>query len=190
MEQSHWASTVILVDADYLDTVAADMIAHFGRMLGRAIEAADLCHWIDCACLDAGLHPGDNEVQVHFLHSKDKRSFAHLRPSLFDDDLNGLSFSDNLGRFNLFTFPVEEVVSLEEFYLQSFTMLADSKEVRHLVSVGDMRAYGEKLKDICEHTDGKDITLFAMEPQTGKGLDFQILGYSLMAALGIRAEEL
>lgn len=53
-----------------------------------------------------------------------------------------------------------------------------------------MRAYGEAVKEICAQTDGKEITVFAMEPQTGKGFRQEILGYSLMAALGISADEL
>lgn len=66
MEQTKWAPNVVLVDADYLDNVAFDLTVNFERMIGRRIEQADLCHWIDCIALDSGLRPGDNEVQVHF----------------------------------------------------------------------------------------------------------------------------
>ena len=44
--------------------------------------------------------------------------------------------------------------------------------------------------DICQNTDGKDITLFAMEPVMGQGFKTEILGYSLMSAMGISADEL
>lgn len=190
MQETKWAPTVVLVDADYLDTLALDLIENFGRMLNRRISVADLCHWVDCVLLDGGVRPGKNEVQVHFLHSKEKTVLQHFQPSRFADDINGLSFDDNLGHISLFAFPVEEVVNADEFFLQSLTMLADVKEVERLMVVGDMRAYGQAVKDICSQTDGKQITLFTMEPQTGQGFSQEILGYSLMSALGISSDEL
>lgn len=190
MQETKWAPTVVLVDADYLDTLALDLTENFGRMLNRRISVADLCHWVDCVLLDGGVRPGKNEVQVHFLHSKEKTVLQHFQPSRFADDINGLSFDDNLGHISLFAFPVEEVVNADEFFLQSLTMLADVKEVERLMVVGDMRAYGQAVKDICSQTDGKQITLFTMEPQTGQGFSQEILGYSLMSALGISSDEL
>lgn len=190
MQESKWAPTVVLVDADYLDSVALDLTVNFERMLNRRIAEGDLCHWLDCLALDGGLRPGNNNVQVHFLHTKEKAALKHFTPSRFEEDLNGLSFDDNLGKFSLFAFPVENVVSADEFFLQSLTMLADAKEINRLLVVGDMRAYSEGIKEVCSQTDGKEITLFTMEPMAGKGFKAEILGYSLMAALGISADEL
>lgn len=190
MQNTQWASSVILVDADYVDSVAFDLIVNFKRMLGRRIPNADLCHWLDCISLDGGLTPGNNDIQVHFLHSKESDRMKHFQPAIFKEDINGLTFKDNLGAFELFAFPVEEVVGRDEFFLQSLTMLADAKEIKRLMVIGDMRAYGNQIKQICSQTDGKEITLFAMDPQTGRGFSQQILGYSLMSALGISANEL
>lgn len=190
MQNSKWAPVVVLVDADYLDRVAADLTLNFGRMIGRSIAKADLCHWLDCVLLDGALHPGHNEVQVHMLHAKQKAALEHFQPSRFDEDLNGLSFDDNLGHFSLFAFPVEDVVRSDEFFLQSLTMLADAAEVKKLLVVGDTQSYGKGMVDICQNTDGKDITLFAMEPVMGQGFKTEILGYSLMSAMGISADEL
>lgn len=190
MQNSKWAPVVVLVDADYLDRVAADLTLNFGRMIGRSIAKADLCHWLDCVLLDGALRPGHNEVQAHMLHAKQKAALEHFQPSRFDEDLNGLSFDDNLGHFSLFAFPVEDVVRSDEFFLQSLTMLADAAEVEKLLVVGDTQSYGKGMVDICQNTDGKDITLFAMEPVMGQGFKTEILGYSLMSAMGISADEL
>lgn len=190
MQNSKWAPVVVLVDADYLDRVAADLTLNFGRMISRSIAKADLCHWLDCVLLDGALRPGHNEVQVHMLHAKQKAALEHFQPSRFDEDLNGLSFDDNLGHLSLFAFPVEDVVRSDEFFLQSLTMLADAAEVKKLLVVGDTQSYGKGMVDICQNTDGKDITLFAMEPVMGQGFKTEILGYSLMSAMGISADEL
>lgn len=190
MQQAKWAPSVILVDADYLDKVAFDLIVNFERMIGRRIPKGDLCHWLDCIALDGGLRPGKNEIQVHLLHSKEKKALDNFTPSEFEADLNDLPFEDNLGRFNMFAFPVEDVVSSDEFFVQSLSMLASSTEIKQLMVVGDMNAYGEGVKRVCAEAEGKDITLFAMEPLTGRGFQQEILGYSLMSALGIKSEEL
>ncbi len=190
MQDNKWAPAVVLIDAAYLDRVAEDLTRNFGRMIGRTIGKADLCHWLDCVALDSGLRPGSNELQAHFLYPKEMKALHFFEPSRFDDDLNGLSFSDNLGHFSLFAFPVEEVVRTDEFFLQSLTMLADAKEIKHLMVVADMKAYGTDVVKICQQTDGKQITLFSMEPVSGEGFGQEILGYSLMAALGISADEL
>ncbi len=190
MQDNKWAPAVVLIDAAYLDHVAEDLTRNFSRMIGRPISKADLCHWLDCVALDSGLRPGNNELQAHFLYPKEMKALNYFEPSRFDDDLNGLSFDDNLGHFSLFAFPVEEVVRTDEFFLQSLTMLADAKEIKHLMVVADMKAYGTDVVKICQQTDGKQITLFSMEPISGEGFQQEILGYSLMAALGISADEL
>lgn len=124
------------------------------------------------------------------MHSKQRDGLKYFNPSKFDADLNGLSFKDNLGHFSLFAFPVEEVVEKDEFVVQSLTMLADAKEIKRLAVVADMEAYGDRIRKICANTEGKEICLFAMEPQIGCGFSQEILGYSLMSALGIKGEEL
>ena len=43
----HWSENIIIVDADYVDKVAFDLIVNFERMIGRHIPHADLAHWID-----------------------------------------------------------------------------------------------------------------------------------------------
>ncbi len=189
-KQKQWAPAVILVDADYLDRVAFDLTVNFERMIGRRIPEADLCHWVDCIALDGGLRPGNNQIQVHFLYSKSHPELKYFKPGHLEQDLNGLSFDDNLGKFSLFAFPVEEVVSMDDFFEQSLTMLADASEIKSLMVVGDMATYGEAVKRVCARTDGKNITLFAMEPLNGRGFSQEILGYSLMSALGIKSNEL
>ena len=51
----HWSENIIIVDADYVDKVAFDLIVNFERMIGRHIPQADLAHWIDCIALDGGI---------------------------------------------------------------------------------------------------------------------------------------
>ena len=59
---------MILVDADYADKVAFDLIVNFERMIGRRIPKADMARWLECVALDGGLREGQHETQVVLIH--------------------------------------------------------------------------------------------------------------------------
>ena len=63
-----WSDNVVLVDVDYVDTVAFNLIVNFERMIGRRIPQADIAKWLDCVALDGGVREGENEIQVILIH--------------------------------------------------------------------------------------------------------------------------
>lgn len=190
MEKTEWKENVILVDADYVDAVAFDLTVNFERMLNRRIPKADLPHWLVCVALDGGISAGDNNIQVVFVHGKEKKALDNFTPSDFRDELDGKAFRDELlGEFMVSSVRTENMVSGEDFFVQSLEVLADEKSVKRLIVVPDMEKYGHRVKSIFGNTDGKEITLLAMEPQAGRNFKTEILGYSLTSAQGIRGEE-
>ena len=62
--QVRWSENIIIVDADYIDNVAFNLIVNFERIIGRRIPQADMARWIDCIALDGGLREGDHQTQV------------------------------------------------------------------------------------------------------------------------------
>ena len=52
LNKAEWKENVILVDADYVDKVAFDLIVNFERMIGRQIPQADMAKWLECVALD------------------------------------------------------------------------------------------------------------------------------------------
>lgn len=191
MKASNRAANLILVDADYIDSVAFDITVNFERVLGRRIPPADLCRWLDCIALDGGLLPGDNSLSVVFLRSAKMNALSNFTPGDFAAELNGRAFRDNLGEFALSAFPVEEtLVTKAGFFVDVLNDSLAAAEVERIMVVADMAAYGADVKRACAAAKGKDVTLFGMEPLSGRGFSSEILGYSLMSALGIRAEEL
>lgn len=185
------SENVILIDAEYADNVAFDLSVNFERMLERRIPKADLAHWLDCIALDGGIEPGINDLLVIFIHEKKNKSLDNFSPSNFESELNGKAFKDNLGEFSIESYPVaEDVTNKEEFFLEALKVIADNEKVKRIMLVPDIATYGSKVKDAIRSNKDKDITLFAMEPQQGRGFNQQILGYSLMSALGIRGEEI
>lgn len=187
---SNWSPNLILVDADYLDEVTVDVAAHFSAKIGRELPTADLCQWLDCVALDGGLREGKQEVQVVFIHSKEKETFDKYVPAHFENELNGKAFEDFVGEFILQSFPVERVISQAEFFVESLEAALASSDVKNIMVVGDMENYGEKVTKKLAEDHGKHVILFSFRPEEGKGYVPENLGFSLLAALGIRGDEL
>ena len=99
LHQAKWSENVILIDADYVDKVAFNLIVNFERMLNRPIPKAGMALWADCVSLDGGLREGDNQTQVVLIHSKGKQQMENFEPSNFATDLSGKAFKDHLGEF-------------------------------------------------------------------------------------------
>lgn len=190
MKEKQWEANVILIDADYADSVAADMTVNFERMLNRPLQRADLPRWLDCLALDGGIRPGDHKIQVLLLHSSELKALKNFSPSVFAEELDAKAFRDNLGEFSIHSFAAEGVVSHEAFFLQSLKALLEAKDVKRLLVVGNMEQSGEEILGALQQTGEKEVVLFAMAPQQGEGFKPEILGYSIMQALGITADEL
>lgn len=188
-----WRENVILVDAAYLDAVAFNLSVNFERMLERRIPKADLPRWVDCIALDGGLRPlqrGEKrETLVIFIYPKNKKTLDNFLPGDFAKDLNGKSFSDHLGEFTCYSYPVEELVESEEFFIESLQVIADEKAVKNLMVIPDCEKYGESVRSFLKMVEEKKVTLFAMNPQLPGPYLQEILGYSVMNALGIKGDE-
>jgi hypothetical protein len=194
MNHQEWSENVILVDADYIDNVTFNLIVNFERMLMRRIPKADFAKWIDCIALDGGLREGAHTTQVLLIHENQNASFRNFSPSDYEKELNGIAFKDNLGEFQMAAYPVDDIVSKEDYFMQALDLIYQSKDVKRLMIVPDCEKMYNKvrshLNDNSKEDDNKHITVFAMEPLPGGDFKQEILGYSLMAALGIRGEEI
>ena len=194
-----WAENIIIVDAEYVDKVAFYLIVNFERMIGRRIPPADLARWIDCVALDGGLRPADTsqeataQTSVIFLHEQATKAFDNFKPAQFQPEINGMAFADGLGEFLLTTVNDEGLTTKTELLADIVQTALGQSEVKRIMIVPD----GEDDDTIAtlRHTlrlatDDKRVTLFAMQPVAGGSYRQEILGYSLMNALGIRSDEL
>jgi len=198
MERQQFMENVLLIDADFLDSVAADMRLNFSRMLNRDIAIADLASWLVCAALDGGVPEDEqgnsqNKVQVVMIRSLQKTNLEHFEPSNMLSGIDGKAFNDPyMGEFLLSVVPEEKPISDgEPLFVESARYLKNSAEIKRLVLVPDMLGYGSLIKEDLEKAEGgPDTVLLTMQPEEGRGFTTEILGYSLMHALGIAPEEL
>ena len=191
-----WCKNVILVDADYIDKVAFDLIVNFERMLGRRIPQADMARWIECVALDGGLRfrgeklevRGERAIQVVLFHKQEK--LENFQPGAFAD-LDGKAFQSDLGEVLISCVPVEELTTMEELFSESLQVISNAEEVSRLMVIPDAEHYYNKVREAFRHANpDQHVTVFAMQPMPSGQYRQEILGYSLMAALGIRSAEL
>ena len=181
---------VIIVDADFVDRVAFDLIVNFERMIGRKIPNADMARWIDCVALDGGVREGQQQTQVVLIHYAKSESMENFTPGHYADELNGQAFSDNLGEFTINAYTDEEIISKEDLFIDTLRLCCASDEVKRIMVVPDEELF-DRVRQALRHTNNdKTITVFAMQPIADGPFRQEILGYSLMSALGIRGEEL
>jgi len=188
-----WSENVIVADAGYVDSVAFNLIVNFERMLGRKIPPADLARWIDCIALDGGMKPDSGaSTSVVLIHEKSSDAFDNFLPASLSE-LDAQAFSDHLGEFIFSSVAVEPLTTKDDLLLDIVKAAADANEVKRLMVIPDSEggdAY-ELLRQLLRQApDDKRITLFAMQPMAGGNFRQEILGYSLMQALGIQAAEL
>ena len=191
-----WSENVIIADADYIDRVAFDLTVNFERMINRRIQPADMAQWAICIALDGGLREGEHETQVVLIHDKKSIAMKNFRPSNYETDLNAKAFKDDkLGEFIFSSYPTEEkMAGKDEFLVEVARTVCNTKEVKRVMVIPnseDGDAY-DQLRDMLRKVedDDKRITLFAMQPMPGGNFRQEILGYSLMNALGISAKEI
>ena len=192
IQDIRWSENVILVDADYVDKVAFNLIVNFERMLGRRIPQADITRWIDCVALDGGIREGEHETQVILLHSAKKSQLDNFNPGKFEE-LSGKAFKDHLGEFLINAYPVEDIVGSEQHFCDILQLVSSQKEVKRVIVIPDSEQehiYNKVRATLKQVDEEKHITLLAMQPMANWNFRQEILGYSLLAALGISSDEI
>ena len=187
-----FAEKVILIDAAYINKVTKDLSQHFGQVIGRELPKADLPIFLECVAMDAAIQPGDNVLQVLFVYDKNENKMDAFNPGDLKKELNDVAFKSQLGEFQLNTFEPSDMADKEAFFLESVRLIADAKEVKHLVVVPSESEYGDKLPEIFEKVDGKEsIHVLGMNPPASSDkYQWEMLGYAVLQALGIRSDEI
>ncbi|MBP5339218.1 MAG: hypothetical protein J6Z14_07960 [Prevotella sp.] len=186
----NWTENVIIADGDYIDRVAFNLIVNFERMLGRRIPQADTARWAECIALDGGLREGSHETTVVLIHDTAKKQMENFAPGNYTDELNGKAFQGRLGEFCFTAVSTEGLATKESLFADTLQLTLQQKDVKRLMVIPDEANYDRIRQALRQADDEKRITMFAMQPMPGGNFRQEILGYSLMAALGIKGSEI
>lgn len=184
------SENVIIADAAFVDKVAFDLIVNFERMLERRIPQADMARWVECIALDGGLREGEHQTTVILTHDKELTTLKNFVPGRFSEELDGQAFKGPLGEFTFSVPSGEDFASSDELLLDTLQTMLQIQDVKRLMIIPDEAIYNNVREVLRKADDEKRITVFAMQPMPGGNFRQEILGYSLMAALGIKGEEI
>ena len=187
-----FAEKVILIDAAYINKVTNDLSKHFGQVIGRELPKADLPIFLECVAMDAAIQPGDHTLQVLFVYDKSQSKMDAFNPGDLKKELNDVAFKSQLGEFQLNAFEPSDMADRGAFFLEAVKLVADAKEVKHLVVGPSETEYGDKLPEIFNKVDGKEsIYVLGMNPlESSDKFRWEMLGYAVLQALGIRSDEI
>ena len=86
------------------------------------------------------------------------------------------------------------MVGKDDFLLDVLQTVCAQKDVRRVMLIPDTEKEGvyDSIRQVLRYVDddAKRVTVFTMQPMEGGNFRQEILGYSLMSALGIRSEEI
>lgn len=209
-----WGENIIIADADYIDRVAFHLTVNFERMIGRHIPQADMAKWAECVALDGGCRKPENantqsneKTHVILVHENTREQMDNFNPGTFTakeecdgKQLDAQAFSGPLGEFLFHCIPSnEQRDSLKKTDILSDLLahMADEEQVKRIVIIPDLESDSNTINSLMpvirhldrEHSE-KRVTLLAMQPLSGLPCRTEILGYSLLAALGVKAEEI
>lgn len=168
------------------------MAAHFAPLVGRELPKADLAVLLECLALDAGLEPGQHEIQVIFVYDAAHGRMRFCTPSNLEKEIHGMAFQGRLGEFSLYAFQTSGMARREDLFCESLQLLTESKDARRVMLVPDEGEYGSAVAELAEKMKGKEgVTVFGMNPPAHEcSYRFEMLGFAVLQSLGIRAEEL
>ena len=187
-----FAEKVILIDALYINKVTNDLRQHFSQVIGRELPKADLPIFLECVAMDAAIQPGEHVLQVLFVYDKNQPKMDAFTTGDLKKELNDVAFKSQLGEFQLNAFEPSDMADREAFFLEAVKLVADAKEVKHLVVIPSETEYGDKLPEIFDKVDGKDsIHVLGMNPPLPSDkFHWEMMGYAVLQALGVRSDEL
>lgn len=195
-ENIQLSENIIIVDADYIDHVAFQLSVQFERIIGRKIPPADFSQWVVNIALDGGLRANgqSHETQVVLVHDATHTRLDNFRPAVYNTELNAQAFKEGkLGEFLVNAYATETPADKDTYLLELLKTVCNHSEVKRVMVIPNAEegTIYDELRDHLHQVDNDQrITLFAMQPMPGGNFRQEILGYSLMNALGIKADEI
>lgn len=189
--QMKLSETVVLIDTNFLNFVITSLKGYFEKALNRSLQDIDISVLTTYMVLDAGLVEGSGDKQFLLVHDKESSHLQHCHPSDLKKELDGIAFQNSYGEFFFASIPSENLVSRGELFLDLLTIVSDSADVKNLIVVSFNEEYGDQVTEILNGVKEKKVFQFRMfESEIPLNYQWQMLGFPIMQALGIKADEL
>lgn len=185
------ADTVVLIDAAYLNLVIMDIQGYYEEKLQRDLQEIDLSRLALYLMLDTGIERGEHKVQFVFVYDKEASRIVHSNPSDMRNELDGVAFQCSYGEYMFACVCAEDIVPREDLFMDLLTVVAGSDSVKKLVVMPFNELYGDRVSEVLDEVEGKEIFLFHMvEPENLLKYKSGSPLFPVMQALGISADDL
>jgi len=140
-------------------------------------------------CPPEGGMKGD--VQIVLVHERENPSLKNFEPGNYAEELDGKAVQSRVGELVFNAVQTEELAPKELLMKELLELLCQQKAVKRLMVVVDDTMVNA-LRPILQRYDSDErrTTLLTMQPVQGGAYRHVLLGYSLMAALGISSKEI
>jgi hypothetical protein len=140
--------------------------------------------------LPDGQQAADAEIQVILVHGRQSTAMQNFTPGRYGE-LSGKAVRGRLGEMIFTAVQTEDMVSKDDLLLDTLRMVCQQKGVRRLMIVVPEQLLDDVRQTLRRHdSDDRRTTVFTMQPVQGGAFRQELLGYSLMAALGISGKEI
>lgn len=186
-----FSTNVMLIDASYINKVGTDMADYFSWKMNRTFPKADLALLLECMAADAGIQPGENEIQAIFIYEDKMRAMNFCQPSRLAEEIHGKAFKGPMGEFLLYAFQPSDLATREDLFMEALQLANASKEVRRILLVPDEELYSSRLSDYLKGMAGEKAVVMGMNLRQEKfDYRFEVIGYPLLKAYGISPDEI
>lgn len=183
---------VILIDAAYLDETAGAMRYYFSPIIHRDLPKADVAAMLEGVALDAGIRPGNNQIDVILIYDRHTPALKNCQPSDLAEDLHSVAFQSSLGEFQFSAFSTEGMTSHEAMFADFAGALSVSQGTKLVMLMGDVSSLGNEVVEDMKKAKERTICYFGMQARDEKDFPFAFhnLGFDLLHAMGVNPGEL
>lgn len=180
----------ILVDAEYAESVAVRLRAHYAKVLGREMPLLDLADWLTCCALDCGLQQGENEIEVCIFHKPEKERMDNFNPSDLKTELDKQGFDiPGLADFTVNCVAKEDIVEGAPLPIQAALFILHDKGQGAITLIANAGEYIQDLQQAATEAPGHPFTIMDMEQKMGTP-GHVVLGFSMVHAMGLSQQDL
>lgn len=183
---------VILIDAGYLDETVGGMRDYFAPIVHRNLPKVELAAMLEGVALDAGIRPGNNQIDVILIYDRRNPVLKNCNPSDLNEDLHCVAFQSSLGEFQFSSFSTEGMTTREAMYADFAGALSVSTGTKLVMLVGDVSTFSNEVVEDMKKAKERTICYFGMEARDEKEFPFPFhhLGFAILHALGVKPGEL
>lgn len=185
------ATNLLLIDAAYLNYLIGDVKHNFERIIGRALPPLDLVGFMVRLAMDAGVSPGNDGMDVIFVSEDSDCVLSDASPSKLEAELDGNACKSEIGEVTFTLASAAGMVPLDGLTVDVARNCFGQERFRRVMTIVPDATFA-MMSEMLDIDDRRlDLVRFEMQQRERlNGWKVETLLYAMLAAFGVRSEEL